>query len=48
MERFVNGKNLERLRKLSDAATTEAERKQLLGLLAEEEIKFIELQRARP
>jgi hypothetical protein len=41
MDRFFNDQNLERLRRL--IATTEAERKILLGLLTEERLKFIEL-----
>jgi hypothetical protein len=43
MDRFFNDRNLERLRSLASIATTEAERKILLGLLAEERLKFIEL-----
>jgi hypothetical protein len=38
-----NDQNLERLRSLASIATTEAERKILLGLLAEERLRFIEL-----
>jgi hypothetical protein len=43
MDRFFNDQNLERLRSLASIATTEAERKILLGLLAEERLEFIEL-----
>jgi hypothetical protein len=43
MDRFFNDQNLERLRSLASIATTEAERKILLGLLTEERLKFIEL-----
>jgi hypothetical protein len=43
MDRFFNDQNLDRLRSLASIATTEAERKILLGLLAEESLKFIEL-----
>jgi hypothetical protein len=46
MDRFVNEQNLERFRKLASTVTTEAERKMLLTLLAGEEAKFIELQKA--
>jgi hypothetical protein len=46
MDRFVNDENLERFRRLASAATSEAERKTLLGLLAEERAKFIEVQKA--
>ena len=43
MDRFFNNQNLERLRSLASIATTEVERKILLGLLAEERVKFMEL-----
>ncbi len=43
MDGFFNDQNLERLRSLASIATTEAERKILLGLLAEERVEFIEL-----
>jgi hypothetical protein len=43
MDRFFNDENLGRLRSIASIATTEAERKILLGLLAEERLKFIEL-----
>jgi hypothetical protein len=43
MDRFFNHQNFERLRSLASIATTEAERKILFGLLAEERLKFIEL-----
>jgi hypothetical protein len=43
MDRFFNDQNLERLRSLASIATTEAERKILFGLLAEESLKFVEL-----
>jgi hypothetical protein len=43
MDRFFNDQNLERIRSLASIATTEAERKILFGLLAEERLKFIEL-----
>jgi hypothetical protein len=46
MDRFFNHQNLERLRNLA-SATTEAERKILLGLLAEEEVRLIELHSAK-
>jgi hypothetical protein len=42
MDRFFNDQNLERLRSLA-STTSEVERKILLGLLAEEKVKFIEL-----
>jgi hypothetical protein len=47
MDRFVNDRNLKMLRKLANISTTEADRKILFGLLAEEKTKFIELQKAR-
>jgi hypothetical protein len=47
MDRFINDENLERFRRLASATTSETERKILLGLLAQEEAKFIELQKAR-
>jgi hypothetical protein len=47
MDRFFNDQNLERLRSLASIATTEAERKTLLGLLAEERVKFMELPEGR-
>jgi hypothetical protein len=47
MDRFFNDQNLESLRRLASVGTTEAERKIVLGLLAAEEVKFIELQKAR-
>jgi hypothetical protein len=47
MERFVNDQNIERYRRLACATITEAERKILLGLLADEKDKFNELQRSR-
>jgi hypothetical protein len=47
MDRFVNNENLGRLRRLASATTSEAERKILFGLLAEEDAKFLELQKAR-
>jgi hypothetical protein len=43
IERFVNDQNLERFRKLASDATSEAERRILLELLAEEQVKLIEL-----
>ena len=46
MDRFVNDQNLGRLRKLANVSTTEAERRILFGLLAEERTKFIEVQKA--
>ncbi len=46
IDRFVNNQNLERFRRLANDATTEAERKILLDLLAKEQVKFIELQKA--
>jgi hypothetical protein len=42
MDRFFNDQNLERLRSLA-STTSEVERKILLGLLAEEKVKFVEL-----
>jgi hypothetical protein len=42
MDRFFNDQNLERLRSLA-STTSEVERKILLGLLAEEKVKLIEL-----
>jgi hypothetical protein len=36
LERFISDRNVQRYRKLACAATTEAEREKLLGLLAEE------------
>ena len=47
MARFVNDDNLNKLRKLANVSTAEAERKILFGLLADEKTKFIELQKAR-
>jgi len=47
MDRFVSDQNLERLRQLANVSTTEAERKILFGLLAEEKTEFNELQKAR-
>jgi hypothetical protein len=47
MDRFVNELNLERFRRLASAALTAAERKILFVLLAEEEAKFIALNKAR-
>jgi hypothetical protein len=47
MDRFVNDQNIERFRKLASASTSETDRKILLGLLAEENAKFIDLQKAR-
>jgi hypothetical protein len=47
MDRFVNDQNLEMLRRLASVATSEPERKILLGLLAAEKVEFIELQKAR-
>jgi len=43
MDRFFSDQNLERLRSLASIATTEAERKILFALLAEERVKFIGL-----
>jgi hypothetical protein len=43
MDRFFTHQNLERLRSLASIATTEAERKILLGLLTDERLKLIEL-----
>lgn len=48
IERFINDQNLERFRKLASGKTGVAERAQLLTLLADEQAKFIELQRCRP
>jgi hypothetical protein len=48
IDRFVNDQNTERFKRLASGATTEVERKILLGLLAEEHIKFIELQKVLP
>ena len=47
MDRFVSDRNILRYRRLACAAITGAERKRLLGLLVEEEDKYIELQKAR-
>ena len=47
-DRFVSDQSIERYRRLACAATVGAERTRLLGLLADEEDKFIELQKARP
>jgi hypothetical protein len=47
MDRFVNDQNIERFRKLASASTNETDRRILLGLLAEENAKFIDLQKAR-
>jgi hypothetical protein len=47
MDRFVNDQNIERFRKLASASTNETDRRILLGLLAEENAKFIDLQTAR-
>jgi len=47
VERFVNDQNIERFKKLANAATTEVERKILFSLLAKEQVKFIELQTIR-
>lgn len=44
-EKFVHDQNLQRFRRLASGATTEAERKKLFDLLAEEQVKFIELQK---
>ncbi len=46
MDRFINDKNLDRLRRLASVVTSEAERKTLLGLLAKEKATFVELQKA--
>jgi hypothetical protein len=45
MDRFFNNQNIERYRILASESTSEAKRKLLLTLLAEEEAKFIELQK---
>ena len=47
IDRFVNDQNIVRFKRLASAATTEAERRTLLSLLAAEQVKFIELQRIR-
>jgi hypothetical protein len=47
MDRFVNDQNIERFKKLASATTTQAERKMLLGLLAEEQVKSVKLEKAR-
>ena len=47
MDRFISEQNIARYRKLASSATTEAERKRLLELLAEEEAKSIEMQKAK-
>jgi hypothetical protein len=44
MDRLVNDQNLDRFRRL--VFSSEAERKILLGLLAEEKLKFNELRKA--
>jgi hypothetical protein len=46
MDRFVNEQNLARFRRLVSATITAAERKMLLVLLAEEEAKFVALNKA--
>jgi hypothetical protein len=45
MDRCFNNQNIERYRILASESTSEAKRKLLLTLLAEEEAKFIELQK---
>jgi len=46
MDRFFNSQNLDRLRSLASIATTEVERKILLGLLAEERLNLSSYQKA--
>jgi hypothetical protein len=49
IDRFINNPlNIEIFRKLTCVATTEAERKILFNLLADEEDKYFELPKARP
>jgi hypothetical protein len=42
---FVSDQNIARYRRLASAGTTEVERIELLEMLAEEEAKFIEMQK---
>jgi hypothetical protein len=46
MNRFFSDRNIERYRRLACAATTGIERIRLLGLMAEEEDKYLELEKA--
>ena len=46
MNRFFSDRSIERYRRLACAASTGAERIRLLGLLAEEEDKYLELEKA--
>jgi hypothetical protein len=48
MDRFVNHRNLESLRRLASIGISEAERKILLSLLAAEKVKFNEQQNQPP
>jgi hypothetical protein len=45
LERFLNRQNIERYRRLLDVVCDETQRRQILGLLEEEEEKTRELQR---
>jgi hypothetical protein len=48
MDRFLNHRNLESLRRLASIGISEAERKILLSLLAAEKVKFNEQQNQPP
>ncbi len=47
-DRFVCDRNLEKFRRLACAANTGAEREILIGLLAEEEDKYLSCRRLKP
>src|ERR1043166_4128869 len=47
-ERFVSDRNIERYWRLACAAIVGTDRMRLLGLLADEEDRYTELQKARP
>ncbi len=46
-DRFISDQTIERYRRLACAAISGAERKRLLGLLADEEDNYIDLQKIR-
>jgi hypothetical protein len=46
-DRFVSDQIVERFRRLACAAIIDADRMRLLGLLADEEEKYVEFQKAR-
>jgi hypothetical protein len=48
MDRFFSDRTIERYRRLACAATTAIERTKLLGLMAEEEDRHLELENALP